>query len=395
MPKNARKIAKPVKSKKDPIRLAASKANQWYYCPGFLTLEKNNNIFESRENAIKGTLVHKLAEDFFSHFGYKDDISKDIILNIPAFKIEELLTYEKEKEDILKYIHFYHQRINLDIETMQDEEGFISSEILIEDRRQFNGPDFILTAISDATIIFRFKSKIIIHIYDLKTGYVEVGAQNNLQLFLSGLLVAKDILGKSKLPIEIKGTIIQPSLNIISSETFPFIPEILETLWQPKDAKIFEVGPHCLYCDYKDVCPTFQKAVKKYLNPKFQDQSFDRREKWTELLDIAGPMIKLFEQVKSNAYQAAQLGVDIPKYSLTDKPGRRTWNGELTPRAIAKKLGFEEDDVSELKLSSPKTIDDKLKGDEKRKVIFEQLIYTPTIRYLKRENEGLKKRGKK
>lgn len=369
------KKSKTKKSKTNLKRIHVSQVGIWSKCWPSTGFSKTTNLFKQNietDDADFGILVHKIAE-----LRLKSDTNKiDLDLTLDQ---ERVLKQNENK--VNEYVNFYIDRIRSDMRAMNNPTLYVEEKFIY--RFDFG---YELVGVLDAALVDKNEMKI----YDLKTGYNEVKAKNNLQLELYANLLA-DFIGFKG---EARGVIIQPSLRslnfsdielnpkIILSGLGGFIKKQLEKSTNLKTAK-FNVGPHCRFCSVNSLCPSFKIELEKYLHPKFHDQTLDRKKLWSELLDVAAPIIKALEQIKKDALEAAKMGIEIENYELSAKNTRRYWGSSLSGEQIAKVLQLNRNDLVKESLETPTQIEKRLKTEEQREQ-FRNLVTQPQYLYLKR-----------
>ncbi len=385
------------------MTLGASSAAQWSKCSGLLDLEKNPNPYQDSSRADFGTAVHSIAEDLLLN-GIKQDwpelnyeqVEERATLAKNTMLTSAQLTALDVDEDVTEYVRFYYECIRQDV--LLEQSNLTADRSLAfhtEIPMGYETDSYVLRGIADFVMITTDYEldEVWVYVYDLKLGRMVVEAENNIQLATYGHLVADNIVhnvpGSENFKVNIYGTIIQPPMSQKKTARFQYHKNFLNALYTEPKKRKFTTGNQCHYCDYNDVCPTLQKARKKFLNPTFLDENISRPDKWPELLQLAGPIKKMAEQVTKTANTFAFEGVEIPGYSIEHKNGNRRFIQAANSAYIQKKLKLKKADVMKPAVAkSVKQIEDVIKkgGNSSGKLqILDDLSYKPQIAYLKKD----------
>lgn len=415
-------IKKTVKKKlvrQKQIELHASAAGIWINCSGYVTLDmQNKNFFQSQTKAEIGTLTHKIIELYLSEqqqlklinwsvpdLSFIETFIKFLIDRKPPKNLlsaKEKLILKSNILEISEMVLFCYRKIYLDIETILNDDDVTRLLIYSETKNENKAGNITLSGTSDFIIISQEQidkhTTLRIDIYDFKTGWLEVHAENNSQLTIyAHQIIEKDakikkLISKKNTEVCINLIIIQPRLYQISTASVPYIPTYISTLIDDAKKSLlkpsFVCGTQCTYCMYNDVCKEFKKIFDKFLSPEYQDSQIDRPEKWGEILLYGGALKKMVETVKSTALLAAQAGVNIPGFYLDYKGTRRTWLNQLSIKQICSKLKIKKADIIDEKIKTPPQVEKFLKSsdDEKHKEALEELkemVINPRVPVLK------------
>lgn len=383
--------------RKKPVKLRASQVGTWAKCKGWIKLEKNQNPLADKSAADFGTLCHKLAENLLRgqtgkwlEYDYASIRAFVAVQSLDFGMVEKVLLQEKFDEAV-EYLEFYYNAVREDVLYYIDS-GY-KIDVYIEQGLEYKGKDFIITGTADLVLVLgRDTAPTKFMIYDVKFGRTEIEATGNLQLWAYAHLFANSFA--DSFDFSITAVIIQPPLKSKKLTYINYDHSFLSSAYKPPaDGRrlLFKTGKQCIYCDYNDVCPILKQSVKRYMNPKFLDVSIDRASTWGRLLDIAKPIVKMFEQVSKNAKNYAMQGVNIAGYELATKGGQRAWIQEANVGKIQKSLGLNKSDVETIKTTSPAQIEKFLKVKfngakrEKKLECLRDLVYSPIISYLKKK----------
>jgi len=189
-------------------------------------------------------------------------------------------------------------------------------------------------------------------VIDFKTGWKKVEAEHNEQLKIYAHLNAKP--GQTHW----RGVIINARLNNISN-TGPhaldpkFLPGLAADAVARVKAGQVQVGNHCTYCSALSVCVPVREAIKKWLTPGADDGIKNRKDDWAEMLNIIKPAENLFKRIKSDALKYTELGGELPGVSVEYSGGSRAWPRDLSPAALADRLGVKVETLTDTYLISP------------------------------------------
>lgn len=316
------------------LKLSPSAAEVWSRCGGSVLLKGAADFTADKTAADRGTLIHKIAEATLKS-GHEIDTN-----TLNAF---EKQLYEAEKDTIDSFILTYTETIYAD-----------TKKPIVEKYMQTEFPGGIIGGTPDAFTV----NKNQITVYDLKTGHIEVDAEQNAQLLVYAHLIAKT--KKVKNP-QLTGVIVQPELKQVARSEYVYDPDFFDRI--TIDTKQFNTGAHCVKCGVRSACAAFNRRAQFFLQPEFRDYTLAREQVWTELLDIAPAAIKFFEEVKSEALRYLQAGGTIPGYTLGKRKNNRSWLADVTPEALAATFkGLDPAQLYKIKFESPSGVEKILKA---------------------------------
>lgn len=326
--------------------LGASSAHRWINCPGSVSLSASIPD-KGSTYAEEGTLAHALAELTINYnLGRlsKSEFSK---------QKKELSKSEYFNQEMDDYISDYVQRI---WELMNEAKAVTKdAELLTEQRLDFS--EWVPGGFGTGDVVIVYDG--IIHIIDLKYGKgVGVSAENNPQLRLYGLgaLSTYDILYDIK---EVKMTIIQPRLDIISTDSISsgdllewgkdvIIPAAQEAL---KDNAPCHAGEWCKFCKAKAKCRARADYMLELTKMEFRDPRELSDDEIVEVLKKADLLTSWASDVKDYAQEEAETkGKKWPGYKLVEGKSNRKYTDEGQVADTLKKAGYEEAILFERKL---------------------------------------------
>lgn len=353
------------------LRLPASRAHVWAFCGGSETIRGAANPFSFSDDARRGIVVHKVgALQLTQPKGKKPDSDLDII---------EKQIYEAERDEIHDAVLFYQQVVESAFSEARERDP--RAELHVEQVIRTTTDKYLIEGPPDAYILEPGEGRVTV--FDLKSGFVEVDAENNAQLLVYAHAVAR--FHNLRAP-SLHGVIVQPPLKQVAYADFTFDPEFFDRL--KVDESRFTVGAHCSPCAVKTACATFGKRVKKYLGDEYKDATIDRLKAWPDLLDIAKPAEKFFADIQSQAFAYLSAGGKIDGWGLGTVAGRRTWTNETDADRLARAFKLRRDSFVEEKLASVKEVEGILKKAKvKNADTLSSFFYQPTAPRLKRTRE--------
>jgi hypothetical protein len=357
-----------MKKAKTKLRLPASSAHVWGYCGGSQSIRSARDPFGFSDDARRGVVVHKVSANALKiGLGLSDAVEQ---LDAVEFQI-----YEKDKANIEAAVKFYVDTVVDDFTARRAADP--KTALYVETVLRVETAAAIIEGPPDAVIYSpKFNS---LTVYDLKSGWAEIDAENNLQLMTYAHSFAENFgLWKSKTPLKMRGVIVQPNLSQIDpTEIIPdkgFFNRVT-----PNPAR-FTVGAHCGACQVRPACKAFQDKIKQYLHPKFKDATTDRLAKWPELLEIAKPAEKFYKEIYAQANSYLKAGGTIPGYGLKPVSVPRQWKPETTPERLAQRFGLKPAAVQSVKIETPAEVEKILSAARvKNAGDLTAFYYSPTV----------------
>lgn len=327
-------------------KLSASGAHRWSNCPGSVALEKDI-ADKGSTYAAEGTVAHALAE---------------LIINYNLGRLNKS-EFSKKKKEIEKSEYFCKEMEDYITEYTQQVWEFMNyaksqskdAELLTEQRLDFS--DWVPDGFGTGDVVIVYDG--VIHIIDLKYGKgVGVSAENNPQLMLYGLgaLSTYDMLYDIK---EIQLTIIQPRLDIISSQTL-YTDELLkwgEYVIKPaaeealKDDAPCHAGDWCKFCKAKAICKARADYMLELTKMEFADPRVLTDEQIVEVLAKADQLKNWAEDVSDYALtEAVDNGKKWPGYKVVEGRSNRKYSDDGEVIKALTDAGYEEAIIFEKKL---------------------------------------------
>ena len=323
------KNGRPAKAKPPALYLRASGWKVWQTCALSLIV-KDETPFppEQDEFAAEGTKIHAAIEAELKGHGHE-------------YKAREF--YDVETEAVIDFA----------VRVTKSEAAGLPVRCEVFNDCKIQGVTIGGTA--DAII----DGETVLTIVDFKTGWVKQEAENNEQLKIYAHLNAKR--GQTSW----RGVIINARLNSISmTGPHPFDKKYLAGLAADAKKRVAvvqtQVGNHCTYCPALARCKPVRAAIEKWLVPGADDGIKNRKDDWSEMLNLAKPADKLFKRIKSDALKYVELGGEIPGVSIEYSGGTRAWPKDLALPALAEKLGVEPGALlGEIPVMSPAQAEEK------------------------------------
>lgn len=298
---------------------------------GSLELSEDVPEKEPHPTAVEGTEAHELAEKYL-YMRYKDQkLDSRIVRDI-----------ENKYPDLFLYLDYIQGLVT---------GGGFNPEIFIENRyfiEWINGHEVFGTA--DFTLLTNIDQDGVLsdlHIIDLKFGYEEVQAKDNIQLMLYALGAYKYFGLSSYNTASIMLHIVQPRLysgdkikrwRISISDIEKFESELIyyKERYELGERNLV-AGSHCKWCPARYKCPEIQRASLEVARIEFDDldKPVDMPsvrslsdEQVSKLLKSKDILDLWYEDLSTEAHVRLSKGGDISGYKLVRKQTRRGWSNE-------------------------------------------------------------------
>lgn len=359
--------AKPAPDDSKLLRLPASRAHVWAYCGGSETIRAAANPFSFSDEARRGIIVHKLGAL---------QLTQPLEITDPTSCLDviEKQIYEREKDEIDEAKLFYAAIVFDALEVARERDPL--AELFVEQVIRTTTSRYLIEGPPDAYILEPGEGRVTV--FDLKSGWVEVEAENNAQLLVYAHAVAR--FHNLRAPT-LRGVIVQPPLKQVAYADFVFDPDFFERLDVKADR--FNVGAHCAACSGKAGCKALSKRVAA-----LEALTIEQIKARPDLLDIAKPAEKFFADIQSQAFAYLKAGGKIDGWAIGKHTGRRTWDKETTADKLAKRFNLRRDTFVEEKLAGVKEVETALKKAKvKNAADLSSFYYQPSTPKLVRVRE--------
>lgn len=199
-----------------------------------------------------------------------------------------------------------------------------------------------------------------IQIHDLKYGYNEVAAENNLQLLCYAYGDYQYRSVNAQQPHQYRLMIHQPRLNLVNEAVYT-IAELREK-WQAIKARAKQVqsgetslnaGEHCAkhYCKAQAICP----ALRDYVLAMLPDEVKPDQDIISSKLERIPAIRKWCDAVEAEAYElAVEKAVPIPGFKVVEgRQGNRQWLSKEEAEEVLKAMRIKHDQMYEYDVISP------------------------------------------
>lgn len=356
--------------------LGASSAHRWMTCPASVALSRQASLLEQKQkrerttsrNASEGTCAHEVCEMLL-----RGETTADHLRGVTKMVDKEVFVIDDE---MLESAGIYIAAIN----------GMAgNAERTVEQRFSL---DWLYRGMfGTCDCVCKDKESRTIWIFDFKYGRGKaVFAKENPQL----MYYALGVMGANNEDFDrIVMTIVQPRNALVGIDTWECDREYLykwafnallpaAKMTERDDAPYCPGEEQCRWCKGATICPALyertmdmvqdffpqvvvegdKKEVKEVVLPPAAELTVDQIQ---NVLDIAGVLSDYFELVKTEAFERAKRGVEIPGYKIVRGRTSRSWAEEseaeqMLTEAIGE-LAFEKKLISPAK--AEKVIDKK------------------------------------
>ena len=341
-------------------KYSASGSHRWLNCMPSLTLDRGVKVRPSYTITKEGTMCHYVAE-----ICIKDKTILPVSYIGKEFEVEgEIVKFTEKHSDYVETYLDYIQSIltssKLSTKNMQSEIK-VSFEKYVKDG--FGTVD---------CVIVDNKEKVI-HIIDLKTGFIGVNSDNNSQLKLYALGVL-NTFEKLKYGYDFYLHIYQPStLNIdatfISRDDVlkfgDYVKNVVDKNSQERNA-----GDWCKYCPNNPTCTKLSEYTKNIAINDFEDLEIHEgnQSRMLEIFEKSDMIKDYLNKLDEYFYAIAMSGKKIKGYKLIRGISRRKLLEDAEPK-IKQLLGDNAYRKSLLNMSDLEKLIDKN--------VFATLVYKP------------------
>lgn len=335
------------------IALRPSAAGKWFNCTGSPKMEEGRPEGDTTA-ADEGTVAHWIAAKILNNeelpkLGTTWEIDENRKVQ-PAIADTDnpIITYD---QDMLDHVRKYTDAVSC-FSIYHVEESVGLSDLLGYPEAD-GTPDCVSFSIVE--------SGQEIQIHDLKYGYNEVEAENNLQLLCYAYGDYEYRSVNQMQPAQYRLMIHQPRLNLVNDVVYT-ISELREK-WQAikERARQIQSGEtslnareHCSkhYCKAQAVCP----ALSDYVLEMLPDEVKPGQDISSKLERI--PVIRKWcDAVEAEAYElAVEKAIPIPGFKVVEgRQGNRQWSSKEDAEATLKSIRLKHDQMYKYDVISPTT----------------------------------------
>jgi hypothetical protein len=345
----------------DHAKLSPSAAHRWLVCPASVR-EAANTVSSDTEASKKGTAAHEVMKLFL------DGATVPLVAsNGVAIDAEMLAMAQDAVVWVRKYLH-----------------GKRAHTLMAEERVEI-GPFFGLeqgTFYGTADVLALADNELLV--FDLKTGYVSVQAEENPQL-VSYAVGASEELGW--MFDTVRMVIFQPADGGAKEWVLSKADLIARanrmasavTLALSEDAPYHPTEEGCRYCPAAGVCKALQEQSLALAQREFTDvDTFVNHltpEELSTILSKADLIETAVKAAREHALKLIQTGQPVPGWKMVAGRKNRVWKEGSEDFIIAtlETLGYEPDNYAPRKLLSPAQTEKLLKN----KTVVEKFTETP------------------
>lgn len=333
------------------IPLRPSAAGKWFNCTGSPKMEDGRPEGDTSA-ADEGTVAHWIAAKILKNeelpkldTTWEIDEDKKVQPAI-ADTDNPIITYDR---DMLDYVRKYTDAVKCfsvyHIEEKVELSGILSYA------EAYGTPDCVSFSTVDGVTE--------IQIHDLKYGYNEVAAENNLQLLCYAYGDYQYRSVNAQQPHQYRLMIHQPRLNLVNEVVYT-IAELREK-WQAIKARAKQVqsgetslnaGDHCAkyYCKAQAVCPALSDHVLDLLPDEVKPE-----QDISSKLERIPAIRKWCDAVEAEAYDlAVEKAVQIPGFKVVEgRQGNRQWLSKEEAEEALKAMRIKHDQMYKYDVISP------------------------------------------
>lgn len=315
--------------------LGGSSAYRYMNCSGSVQLMKQHNLRSAEtEHTKSGTLAHKLAELALSEFL---ELKRTNSIRNPQFQKlaeesdQELVQFAKDWREYM-WEKVFH--------------SFLTDKAYWIEKKFFFNEKFDMFGTADLAVIYTDDSgKRVGVVADFKSGYYEVEAKNNAQLFFYANALADWFQKKTKKKLDyVRMVIFQPKSETPYKEakaTWKQLQAWKKKLTKPafqlyveKKPK-FKVGDWCKFCPAQTHCTKYSNDLIASTNlEEIKDVTIEPNLPTPERLSddvlarvvlYASRLEKFIKECKRYAINRATNGAPLPGLKVIERAGRRSW----------------------------------------------------------------------
>lgn len=357
-----------------PVELKPSSAGKWVNCTGSPFMEMGRPEGDTSA-ADEGTVAHWIAAkilrgESIPEFDTDWEVVDKIVFPYLEGSVRPKVTFTRE---MLDYVLQYTDVVQLD--KIVDVETSVNLEYLLGYPGAKGTPDAVTGVYNEADGV----QYIMVH--DLKYGYNEVHAKDNLQLMCYAHGVFHAVQHTIPVDVEILFELVihQPRLDRVVRATYAL--EDIQKHWTriaAKAAMIQEAaargisdgvilscnpGEHChkFYCKARAICPELQKSASKVLSSIVAELP-DLAPVDIAPLDTIGsklaalPMVRAWcDAIEAEAERLALVeGKPIDGFKVVEgRRGRREWGSETEAEEMLKRMAIKHEHMYKYSVISP------------------------------------------
>ena len=333
------------------IPLRPSAAGKWFNCTGSPKMEDGRPEGNTTA-ADEGTVAHWIAAKILKNeelpkldTTWEIDEDKKVQPAI-ADTDNPIITYDR---DMLDYVRKYTDAVRCFSICFVEEKVELSG--ILSYAEAYGTPDCVSFSTVDGITE--------IQIHDLKYGFNEVAAEDNLQLLCYAYGDYQYRSVNAQQPDRYRLMIHQPRLNLVNEAVYT-IPELRER-WQAIRARAKQVqsgetslnaGGHCAkyYCKAQAVCPALSDYVLDLLPDEVKpDQDISSK------LERIPAIRKWCDAVEAEAYElAVEKAIPIPGFKVVEgRQGNRQWSSKEEAEEALKAMRIKHDQMYKYDVISP------------------------------------------
>jgi len=336
----------------DHAKLSPSAAHRWLVCPASVK-EAANTVSADSNASREGTAAHEVMKHHFDH-GAPPPLGTP--LSNGLLVTQKMIDLASEAVVwVMKYLH--GTRVHT---LMTEEKVAIGSYFALDDGVLWGTADVL--ALADKELL----------VADLKAGYTEVQAEDNVQLLLYAIGASEEL---GWMFDTVRMVILQPqnggvkewvlSKADLLSRAEAMKPKVALAL--SDDAPYVPTEEGCRYCPAAGVCKALQAKSLELARREFTDVdalvNHLTPEELSEILSKADLIETAVKAAREHALKLLQTGQPVPGWKMVAGRKNRIWKEDSEGFVVAtlEVLGYEPDQIAPRKLLSPAQVEKLLK----------------------------------
>lgn len=327
-----------------------SSADRWLRCLASIKLSSEMPPEPETEWAAEGTKAHELCEQKLKAFVSHRRTGK------PLKVIESDDTFMNTIAD--QYVeHIWTQVLD----------GTVTDKIILFEEKLVLRPEIAFGFVDLAVLYIDDRGKRAAWVADFKYGYVQVDAEDNMQLAFYVCALQRMLKAKGKEVEYVNVGIYQPRAEGETWKTWSITAKQMEKLTAKFEKALdtylsgkitAKVGEHCLYCKAKAICRKYKESLMARSSltdidspqPSLPAIATLTTEQRVKLYLVKDEVEKFFGAIADSLYNDAAIGRVPDGLKVVESKTRRKWANDTDKIAILELSKLAGKDVTQTKL---------------------------------------------